>query len=184
RPLAGAPTAGSAGPAGSALPILEALHHLLAFLRRHVRHPLLEPPAAFLLVRGRLTPLALLSLLTAALTCALRRRRAAGLAGSRARLRLTARLPALRVLAAASAAAEPAASAAERALDVGRDRLIERRERVGRRTETQRCVGHAQHVRAARDLDVDVRRHARLQLELWVRHVDDGRVGDDVLHHL
>ena len=33
----------------------------------------------------------------------------------------------------------------------------------------------------ARDLDVDVRRHARLQLQLGVRHVDDRRVGDDVL---
>ena len=32
-----------------------------------------------------------------------------------------------------------------------------------------------------RDLDVDVRRHARLQLQLRVRHVDDGRVGHDVL---
>ena len=42
-----------------------------------------------------------------------------------------------------------------------------------RRARAARCL--------ARDLDVDVRRHARLQLQLGVRHGDDRRVGDDVL---
>ena len=46
------------------------------------------------------------------------------------------------------------------------------------------AFGHAQHVRGARDLDVHVRRHARLQPEIVVRHVDHRRVGDDVLLHL
>ena len=44
------------------------------------------------------------------------------------------------------------------------------------------AVGIAQHVVLARDLDGDVRRHPRLELQLRVRHRDDGRVGDDVLH--
>ena len=70
-----------------------------------------------------------------------------------------------------------AAAAARR-----RRSLSERREDLGRRPEPQRRVRHAQHVRAPRDLDVDVRRHARLQLQLGVRHVDDRRVGHDVLH--
>ena len=83
------------------------------------------------------------------------------------------------------AAGRPAAAiaaAAESALELGRHRLIQRVEDVLGRPEADRRVRHAQHVVAARDLDVDVRRHARLQLQLGIRHVDDGRVGDDVLH--
>ena len=50
-----------------------------------------------------------------------------------------------------------------------------------RRPEAQRRVRHAQHVVGARDLDAHVGRHARLQLQLRVRHVDHRHVADDVL---
>jgi hypothetical protein len=73
------------------------------------------------------------------------------------------------------------AAAAGEALHLGRHGLVERRERVGRRPEPQRGIGHAQDVRPAGDLDRNVGRHARLQLQLRVGHVDDGGVGDDVL---
>ena len=49
-------------------------------------------------------------------------------------------------------------------------RLAERRENIGRRTETQRRIGHPQDVAAPRDLDLDVRRHAGLQLEVRIGH--------------
>ena len=62
-------------------------------------------------------------------------------------------------------AAAPAAAAAG-ALRLGRHRLVERREHLGRRPEAQRRIRHAQHVGALRDLDLHVRRHARLQLQL------------------
>jgi hypothetical protein len=52
-----------------------------------------------------------------------------------------------------------------------------------RRTESQRRIRHAQDIAAPRNFHVDVRRHARLQLQLVVRHVDDRGVGDDVLLH-
>ena len=90
----------------------------------------------------------------------------------------------LRARSAACRAAAPSPPAVAAPLRrVGR-RLAERREHLVGRPEAQRGVRHAQHVGALRDLDVDVRRHARLQLQLGVRHVDDRRVGHDVLLHL
>src|SRR4051812_36468881 len=53
--------------------------------------------------------------------------------------------------------------------------------RRGLRPEAQRRVGHAQHVLHAGDVDGDVGRHAGAQLEVGVRHLDDHRIGDDVL---
>ena len=51
---------------------------------------------------------------------------------------------------------------------------------VGRNRSAR--VRHAEHVVAPRDFDVHVRRHARLQLQPGIRHVDDGLIGHDVLH--
>ena len=53
--------------------------------------------------------------------------------------------------------------------------------RCRRRAEPERRIRHAQDVRAPGDLHAQVRRHARLQLQLRVRHVDDRRVGRHVL---
>ena len=51
------------------------------------------------------------------------------------------------------------------------------------RNRTRR-VRHPHHVAAARNLDAEVGRHARLQLQLGVRHVDDRLVGRHVLDDL
>ena len=57
------------------------------------------------------------------------------------------------------------------ALELGWNGLIQHLEHLGRRPEPGRGVRDAQHVVPARDLDVDVGRHARLQLQLrdWAR---------------
>ena len=52
---------------------------------------------------------------------------------------------------------------------------------VGRKRSP--AFGIRSHVGALGDLDVDVGRHAGLQLQLRVGNVDDRRVGDDVLLH-
>ncbi len=61
--------------------------------------------------------------------------------------------------------------------------LLERRKHFGGRAEAQRGIADAQGVGALGNLDLDVRRHARLQLQFLVRHRDDSAVGGDVLHH-
>ena len=60
--------------------------------------------------------------------------------------------------------------------------LSERGEHVCRRPEPQRHRRNARDIGPPCDLDRDVRRHPRLQLELGVRDVDDRRVRDDVLN--
>ena len=62
-----------------------------------------------------------------------------------------------------------------------RNGLVQRREHVGRRPEAERRIRHAQHVGALRDFDLHGRRHARLELQLLIGHVDDRGVGRDVL---
>ena len=68
-------------------------------------------------------------------------------------------------------------------MQLRRHLLIERGEHVSGWAETQRRVGHAGHVAPPRDLNLQVRRHARLQLQVVVRDVDDRSVGRHVLDH-
>src|SRR6185436_8667612 len=49
------------------------------------------------------------------------------------------------------------------------------------RTEPESRVGHAQHVVRRGHLDGDIGGHAGTQLEVGVGHLDDHRIGDDVL---
>ena len=91
-----------------------------------------------------------------------------------------------RLVAAAAAHAlatrHPDTAAARPALQLGRHRLVEGREDLRSRAGSGRRVRDANDVALLRHLDRDVGRHARLQLELGVRHLDDRAVGDDVLH--
>ena len=64
-----------------------------------------------------------------------------------------------------------------------RRRQAQRRVHLGGGPESQGGIRNAQDVGPAGDLDVHVRRHAGLQLELVVRHIDHGRVGHHVLLH-
>src|SRR6185436_731594 len=57
-------------------------------------------------------------------------------------------------------------------------------EQLGGGTEAQRGVGDLEHVVLLGPHEGDVGGHAGLELELLVVDVDDGVVGDDVLHGL
>src|SRR5205823_5611879 len=107
---------------------------------------------------------------------ALRRRRSGALL--RAETATAARVctEAAAALTASSALTAIAAAASARVLRVGRYRLIQRGEYVGRGPEPQRRIRHAQDVGTLGDLDLQVRRHARLQLQIVVGHVDDRAV--------
>ena len=83
---------------------------------------------------------------------------------------------------AAATAAAPTTAAATRS--AGGRRLTQRLENFCGRPEAQRGVRHAQRVVAPRDFDVHVGRHAGLQFQLRIRHVNHRVVGDDVLHRL
>ena len=52
------------------------------------------------------------------------------------------------------------------------------------RPEAQRRVGHREHVAAPVGDHAHRRRHAGLEFQFVVGDVDDGVIGDDVLHHL
>jgi hypothetical protein len=76
---------------------------------------------------------------------------------------------------------EPTSAASTSALEFRRNRLLERREHVVAWPESQGGIRYPHDVVAARDLDPQVRGHPRLQLQLGIGHVDDRRVGRDVL---
>ncbi len=59
---------------------------------------------------------------------------------------------------------------------------LERADQISAGAKAEGCVGHAQHVVLVGEHETDVGGHARPQLEIGVVDIDDGIVGDDVLH--